>query len=561
MLIWHIFFCAKIYKGLAAVVSCCWRKTMKLLSELKVKPNYTKQDIFNAVFKKYGLKADEIVQYEIVKESLDCRKKPNIIVSLNVAAKVTSAALFKLKKCNDIEVDHLGVEGKKINFAGNRPVVVGFGPAGMFAALKLAICGLKPIVLEQGKSVYERQKDVDEFWKDRKLNIYSNVQFGEGGAGTFSDGKLASNVSNAYTKMCINEFILNGAPSDIFYSHTPHIGSDKLKEVVKNIREKIIAYGGEVWFNSHFDGLEFEQNRVCAVKFTNTLTGKVDKITTDAVVLAVGHSAVDVYKLLNNAGCQLKQKPFAMGVRIEQSQAGIDFAQYGSNDTGLAAANYKLVEHLDNGRSVFTFCMCPGGYVVASSSEENTVVTNGMSYHARDGKNANSAVLVNVVPEDFGSEDVLAGVEFQHKYERLAFEVGGANYNAPAQYVKDFLKGEPSKEIDKKGKVTPTYMPAITLADLSKCLPDFVVESLKMALPKFNNKIKNFASDYNLLIGVESRSSSPVQIVRDENMMSNLQGVFAAGEGAGYAGGITSSAADGIKIAENVILFLQNKNL
>ena len=531
---------------------------MKLLTEIKVKPNYTEMDIYNAIFKKYGVNKAEIEEFEIVREGLDSRKKPDLVMSLNIAASVKKPALGKLKKCNDIVVNHDGVIGTKINLNCKRPVVVGFGPAGMFAALKLAVSGLNPIVLEQGKAVLDRQRDVDEFWKNRKLNKYSNIQFGEGGAGTFSDGKLASNVSNEYTKMCINEYILNGAPQEIFYSHAPHIGSDKLKEVVTNMRRKIEGLGAEVLFDMHFDGFETQNGKISKVFATNVESGNKFEFETDALILAVGHSAVDVYQLLKEKACNLKQKPFAMGVRIEQSQADINFAQYGKIDESLPAANYKLVEHLENGRSVFTFCMCPGGYVVASSSEEGTVVTNGMSEYARDGRNANSAVLVNVVPEDFGSDDVLAGVEFQHKYERLAFEVGGRNYNAPAQLVKDFVNGV-SSEGKCIGKVESTYKPQITFADLSKCLPEFVTESLKMALPKFNKKISNFAHDENLLIGVESRSSAPVQIVRDENLMSNITGLFPAGEGAGYAGGITSSAADGIKIAEKVIDYLTGK--
>ena len=395
---------------------------MKLLTEIKVGLKYNEQDIFDAIRKKYGVFRDEIEKLEIVRESLDSRKKPNIIISLNVAVDVKKSAFNKLKKCNDILVDKSGVEANRVDYDGKRPIVVGFGPAGMFSALYLAQKGLNPIVLEQGKSVFERQKDVDEFWENRKLNKYSNVQFGEGGAGTFSDGKLASNVSNEYTKKCLNEFILNGAPKDIFYSYTPHIGSDKLKQVVKNIREKIISLGGDVYFNSHFDGFETENGAVSKVYATNVETEEKQMFETSALVLAIGHSAVDVYKFLKTAGCNMKQKPFAMGVRIEQNQADINFSQYGMNEVGLPAANYKLVEHLPNGRSVFTFCMCPGGYVVASSSEEGTVVTNGMSHHARDGKNANSAVLVNVVPEDYESDDILAGIEFQHKYERLAFD-------------------------------------------------------------------------------------------------------------------------------------------
>ena len=529
---------------------------MKLLTELKVKIGYDKSDIFHAIRKKYGVFENEIERFEIVKESLDCRKKPDIFYSLNVAVAVKNNAKKKLAKQNDIVVNHDGLKYQKVDFDGKRPVVVGFGPAGMFAGLALAIAGFKPIVLEQGKKVDERQKDVDEFWQNRKLNKYSNIQFGEGGAGTFSDGKLASNVSNAYTKTCINEFVLAGAPSEIFYSSVPHIGSDNLKKVVTNIRNKIIQNGGDVYFCTKFEDFELDAsgNLIKAIA-KNVETGNIEEFETDAIVLAVGHSAVDVYKLLKKKDFVLKQKPFAMGVRIEQSQEDINFSQYGMVAENLPSANYKLVEHLENGRSVFTFCMCPGGTVVASSSEEGTIVTNGMSKYARDGKNANSAVLVNVVPEDFGSDDPLAGVEFQKKYEKLAFEVGGRNYNAPAEKVKDFLND--AKSIDENFEnVEPTYLPGVTMADLSKCLPDFVSESLKMALPRFNKKIDSFAKDDNLLIGVESRSSAPVQIVRDENFVATVKGIFVAGEGAGYAGGITSSAADGVKCAEKVMEFL-----
>ena len=530
---------------------------MKLFSEIKVKIDYTEDDIYQAIRKKYNVFKEEIEQYEIVKESIDCRKKPDIFKSLNLAVSVKKSAQKKVYKLNDVVVDHSGVEYQKHNFNGERPVVIGFGPSGIFAGLALALAGFKPIILEQGKQVDERQKDVDEFWTNRKLNKFSNIQFGEGGAGTFSDGKLASNVSNSYTKKVINEFILNGAPSEIFYSNTPHIGSDKLKSVVTNIRNKIEENGGEVIFNAHFDSYKEKDNKIESVIYTNTITGEQKTIKTSAIVLAVGHSAVDVYKLLKENNISMKQKPFAMGVRIEQSQDDINYSQYGKIDKSLPAANYKLAEHLENGRTVFTFCMCPGGKVVASSSEEGTIVSNGMSYYARDGKNANSAVLVNVTPNDYESEDVLAGVNFQHKYEKLAFELGGRNYNAPAETVKDFLAGEENPK-NNSTKISATYSPNITIADLKKCLPDFVYESLKIGLVKMNKKIKGFADDENLLIGVESRSSAPVQIVRDENFMTNLSGLFACGEGSGYAGGITTSAQDGIKCAEKVMDYLIN---
>ncbi len=531
---------------------------MKLLTELKVGLNYKENDVFQAIAKKYRLFRDEILSYDIVRESLDARHKPNVQIKLNVAVAVKKQAEKKLADCGDVVVSHAGVEYENLGIDVPNPIIVGFGPAGMFTGLALAKAGLKPIILEQGKSVDERQKDIDEFWNNRKLNKYSNVQFGEGGAGTFSDGKLASNVSNEYTKTVINEFILNGAAKDIFYSYAPHIGSDELKKIVVSIRQKIESLGGKVLFNAHFDGFETKNGAVSDVLYTDTQTNKHKKIATRSLILAVGHSAYDTYKYLKESGADLKQKPFAMGVRIEQSQEDINLAQYGRSDLSLPSANYKLAFHLPNGRSVFTFCMCPGGYVVASSSDENTIVTNGMSYRARDGKNANAAILVNVVPEDYDNGDVLDGVEFQHKFERLAYELGGKDYSAPAEKVKDFLADKKECFDETMDRVKATYKPNIKFADLSKCLPDFVSESLKLALPLMNQKIKNFAHDDNLLIGIESRSSAPVQIVRDENLMTNISGLFAAGEGAGYAGGITSSGADGLKIAEKVMEFLKN---
>ncbi len=527
---------------------------MKLLSEVKVRVGYDEKDIFFAIRKKFNIERSDIASFEIVRESLDARKKPNILMSLNIAVVPAKFAEKKFFKFAEIVVDHSGLNYSKINFSGNRPVVVGFGPSGMFAGLALAISGLKPIIVEQGKCVNERQQDIDLFWKTKKLNCFSNVQFGEGGAGTFSDGKLTSNVNNDYTKKVINEFILCGAPPEIFYSGTPHIGSDKLKEIVTNVRKKIIGLGGEVWFNTKFLDYEKINDKTIGVKLKNVITNKCETVVSSALVLAVGHSAEDVYRLLNNKGLNLVPKPFAMGVRIEGLQSEINASQYGQDKEGFPPANYKLVTHLTSGRSVFTFCMCPGGEVVASASEPETIVTNGMSNYKRDGKNANSAVLVNVVPSDFESLDPLSGVEFQRKYEKLAFILGGSDYRAPAEKVKDFLSKteNPSEDF---GVVKPTYSSGVKLTNLKKCLPDFVYESLIEALPILNNKLNNFAADDNLLIGIESRSSAPVQVVRSETFMADDL-VFVTGEGAGYAGGITSSAADGIRCAENVISFI-----
>lgn len=531
---------------------------MKLLTELKVKLNYNKDDIFNAIRKKYGIFQDEIISFDIVRESLDARKKPDIFIKLNIAVELKTSAKQKVQKLSDITVDHSGLNEEKLGYNGKSPVIIGFGPAGMFAGLYLAKKGLKPIILEQGKPVYERQKDVDEFWNERKLNEKSNVQFGEGGAGTFSDGKLASNVVNGYTKKVINEFILAGAPEDIFYSYAPHIGSDKLKDVVTGIRKTIEKFGGKVCFNTEFVDFESKNGKITSVKAMNLNNNEEIFIDTDAVILAVGHSAKNVYSLLKQKQIAMKQKPFAIGVRIEQSQKTINFAQYGKYDENLPASNYKLAVHLLNGRSVFTFCNCPGGVVVASSSEKGTIVTNGMSYRARDGKNCNSALLVNVTPEDYDQGDVLDGVKFQQKYEKLAFELGGENYNAPAEKVKDFLAGKKNNFDENMISIKSTYKPNVKFADLTKCLPEFATQSLIQALPLLNQKVKGFAENENLLIGVETRSSAPVQIVRDENLMNGIGGLFSAGEGAGYAGGITSSGADGIKIAEKLCDYLIN---
>lgn len=418
----------------------------------------------------------------------------------------------------------------------------------MFAGLALARMGLKPIIIEQGKCVEERQKDVNEFWQNGKLNKFSNVQFGEGGAGTFSDGKLNSNISNAYCKKVIQELHNFGAPKEILYLSKPHIGSDNLQKIVKNIREEIIKLDGKVLFNTKFCDFTLENNKLSQILVKNVETNKEDFIQTNHLLLCVGHSARDVFELLHKRGINLQQKPFAMGVRIEQSQEKINEGQYGKGyDKRLPNADYKLVEHLDNGRSVFTFCMCPGGQVVASSSNDGEIVTNGMSYFARNGKNANSALLVNVTPEDYGSPHPLAGIYFQAKYEKLAYQLGGGNFTAPAQTVKNFLgKGET------KSHIGATYRPNVKWTDISKCLPEFVTNSLKEALPKLNNKLKGFADDGNLLIAIESRSSCPLTILRDENFQSNIQGIYPVGEGAGYAGGIISSAQDGIKVSESI---------
>ncbi len=520
---------------------------MKLITEVKLKIDYKESDILQETAKKAKINPSFIKKYEIVKMGIDARKKPNLFYVLNVAIQVESKAVKFLKNFPDIEIDHKGLNYKKIESNNLPPVVVGFGPSGMFCALALAMAGLNPIVLEQGKDVDSRQKDVENFWNNGTLNEHSNVQFGEGGAGTFSDGKLNTTLNNFYCKKVVNEFILNGAPNEIFYKNKAHIGTDNLRVIVKNIREKIKKLGGKVIFNAKFMNFDAQNAQITNVHYCDVATGKANTIKTNCLILAIGHSAFDTFKLLKQKDIAMQKKPFAIGVRIEQPQSVINFAQYGiSKSPYLPSADYKLVEHLSNGRSVFTFCMCPGGSVVCSSSEKNSIVTNGMSNFARDENNANSALLVNVTPQDFEG-DILSGFELQHKIEKMAFDIAGKNYNAPAQSVGEFLNAKACEHIKS------SYKPNITICDISKCLPSFVVESLKLALPLFDKKIKGFANPENLLIAPETRSSCPVQFVRDQNFVCTLQGLYACGEGAGFAGGIVSSAVDGIKCAEKIM--------
>ena len=507
---------------------------------------YTEKDIQKEICKKLKIKESNIIGLEIIKLSIDARKKPNVKYVASVGVTLSGNLESKFKDLNYSKFTKtLAYEQKQID---EKIYVIGFGPSGMFASLALARMGFKPVIIEQGKMVEEREKDVLEFWNNRKINKYSNVQFGEGGAGTFSDGKLNSNLHNDYCKIVVNEFISFGAPKEIGYIHNPHIGSDKLKGVVKNIREHIKSLGGEFLFSTRLDDIILENNKIRAIVVENVENGEKKTLPADKVLLAVGHSARDVFGMLYEKQASLSQKPFAMGVRIEQKQAEINKSQYGAEKIdGLPNADYKLVAHLPSGRSIFTFCMCPGGQVVASSSDDGEIVTNGMSNFARNLENANSAVLINVTPKDYPSSHPLAGVEFQAKYERLAFELGGGNFNAPAESVGSFIY---NKDIDTN--INYSYRPNITLCKIEKCLPDFVVDGLKEGLTILNNKLKGFAKDENLLIAIESRTSCPLTIVRDENYESNIKGLYPIGEGAGYAGGIMSSAQDGIKVAESI---------
>ena len=445
------------------------------------------------------------------------------------------------------------------NFS-QRPVVIGMGPCGLFTGLILAQMGFKPIILERGQEVRQRTKDTFGFWRKKILNTESNVQFGEGGAGTFSDGKLYSQVKDPkhYSRKVLNEFVDAGAPSEILYVSKPHIGTFKLVTMVEKMRANIIALGGEIRFGERVDDIHMEVSGDDQ-QVTGLTLASGEKINTNFVALAIGHSARDTFKMIHYKGVYIKAKPFSVGFRIEHEQSVIDDARFGihAGHEILGAADYKLVHHCKNGRSVYSFCMCPGGTVVAAASEEGRLVTNGMSQYSRHERNANSAIVVGIDPSDYplvdGKEDVLAGIEFQRKLEANAFKIGGSNYDAPIQLVGDFLAGRASGE---HGEVIPSYKPGVTYCDLSETLPDYAIEAIREAIPAFERKIKGFSMKDATLTAVETRTSSPIQITRDRESFESLntKGLYPAGEGAGYAGGILSAGIDGIKVAEAMAL-------
>lgn len=500
--------------------------------------------------KKLNISIKDITEIKIFKKSIDARRKDKIhfVYTLDAGVKNEEKLLKRYSKKGVTEVKDASRNYEfKERSDTSRPIVVGTGPSGLFAGLVLAKSGFKPILLERGKDVDRRAIDVGFFWNEGKLNPESNVQFGEGGAGTFSDGKLTTLVKDPRSRWILEEFVKGGAPEDILYINKPHIGTDILRNVVKEIRKTIISLGGEVRFESKVTDLIIEDGKVFGVKVNNEET-----IETDTVLLALGHSARDTFEMLVNRKVEIKQKAFSIGVRIEHPQSLIDEKQYGrfSGHEKLGAAEYKLSAHFDNGRSAYSFCMCPGGMVISASSEEEKIVTNGMSMHSRTGENANSAILVGVTPEDFEGNHPLAGVEFQRKWESLAFTLGGSDYKAPAQKVEDFLQDRPSKQI---GTIDKTYNPGVKMTDLRKCLPDYVTDTLKMAIIEFDKRIKGFNDPDAIMTGVETRSSSPIRIQRGDSLESNIKGLYPVGEGAGYAGGIMSAAIDGIKVAERIV--------
>lgn len=510
------------------------------ITNIKIRADLSDDELFEKIYKKYKINKNDVTERRIIKKSIDARNKTDIFYNYSVELECKNENKIKNVQIVKKEEPFKIIVNRK---SSRRPVIIGAGPAGLFSALTLAQNGIKPIIIEQGKTVDERKKDVEEFQKTGKLNTLSNVQFGEGGAGTFSDGKLTSGIHNPLCKIVLKEFYNFGAPEQILYINKPHIGTDNLINIIRNMRNEIIKLGGEFLFNEKVTDFEFENSKVTAV-----ICGK--RIETDTVILAIGHSARSTFEKLYEKGVKMEKKNFSIGVRIEHKQSMINKSQYGEiTKLKLPPAEYKMAYHGEN-RSCYTFCMCPGGTVIASSSEPETIVTNGMSVYARNGENANSAVLVNVTPNDFKGESPLEGMYFQKDLEQKAFKLGGSNYNAPIQRFEDFENNVKSTHI---GEIKPTYKPGVTLSNLNEILPDFISKTLIEGIKYFDKSIKGFAHPDAILTGVETRSSSPVQITRNENKQSNIKGLYPCGEGAGYAGGIMSAAVDGIKCAIAVL--------
>lgn len=524
------------------------------INEIKLSLDEEEELLAEKAAKVLKINKKYIKSYTIYKKSVDARKKDDVhfTYSLDVIITLDEEQITRKCKSNKVNIVKPYVytlpENKRVS--SFRPVVVGFGPAGMFAGLILALSGLKPIILERGKAVEERTKDVDLFWQTGKLNEESNVQFGEGGAGTFSDGKLTTGIKSPFIRKILEELCEAGAPEEILYSSKPHIGTDRLVEVVKNIRKKIEKLGGEVRLECRLEKLIVANGFVHGVTYTHK--GEKIDLETDSVIMAIGHSARDTVEMLYNMGVEIMQKPFSVGARIEHPQSLINKAQYGkfAGHKKLGAADYKLACHGLHERGAYTFCMCPGGTVVNAASEKEGVIVNGMSSLARDGENANSALLVGIEPKDFPSDHPLAGIYYQREIENTAFKLAGSNYKAPAQLVGDFLKGIESKEL---GNVQPTCPTGVTMTNLDLCLPEKVSATMKSAIVEMDKKLNGFNLYDAVLTAPETRSSSSVRILRDDLLQCNIRGVYPCGEGAGYAGGIISAAVDGVKCAHAVL--------
>ncbi len=534
------------------------------ITELKLPLDHTPEALPAAILQRLGIPATDMHGYTLFRRGYDARKKSNIVLIYTLDVEVTNEAAVLAKFADDPHVvptpdtAYQYVAQAPATLA-KRPVVIGMGPCGFMAGLLLAQMGFKPIILERGKIVRQRTKDTWDLWRRNKLHPESNVQFGEGGAGTFSDGKLYSQIKDPkfYGRKVLEEFVKAGAPEEIMYVSKPHIGTFRLVKMVENIREKIVELGGEIRFDSKVERLLREDGRVVGLELASG-----ERIEADHVVLAVGHSARDTFQMIHDAGVYVEAKPFSIGFRVEHPQTLIDQARFGPNAGNeiLGAADYKLVHHCKNGRAAYSFCMCPGGQVVAATSEPGRVVTNGMSQYSRAERNANAALVVEVKPEDFPGDyrkNPLAGIDFQRQWESAAFVAGGGTYEAPAQKIGDFLAGRPSKAL---GNVEPSYQPGVHMTDLAQCVPPYVIEALREAIPAFDRQIKGFAMADAVLTGVETRTSSPIRIKRGQDFQSiNTQGLYPAGEGAGYAGGILSAGVDGIKVAEAVALSIVGK--
>ncbi len=529
---------------------------MLRLTDVQLPLDHPEEDLATFIVARLGIPADDLIRYTIFRRGYDARKKNAITLVYTLDVEVRNEAQVQKRLAGNRHVTT--APDTSYHFVAQapanlkmRPVVIGTGPCGLFAGLILAQMGFKPIILERGKSVRERTKDTFGLWRKRELHPESNVQFGEGGAGTFSDGKLWSQVKDPkhYGRKVLMEFVKADAPEEIMYVSKPHIGTFRLVKMVELMRATIEALGGEFRFESKVDDIEIEDGHVRGLKLADGT-----HIETDYVVLAIGHSARDTFQMLDARGVYIEPKPFSIGFRIEHPQSLIDRCRFGSNAGNplLGAADYKLVHHASNGRSVYSFCMCPGGTVVAATSEPGRVVTNGMSQYSRNERNANAGIVVGITPADYPGH-AMAGMEFQRQWESRAFELGGGNYDAPGQLVGDFIANRPSTAF---GSVVPSYKPGVKLGDLSTSLPDYAIAAIREALPAFDKQIKGFSMNDAVLTGVETRTSSPIRIRRNDNDMQsiNTRGLFPAGEGAGYAGGIMSAAIDGIRVAEALAL-------
>ncbi len=511
------------------------------IRQIKLPINHTEDDIKNKICKKLNIKKEDIKKIIINKKSIDARKEINFIYEVDIETNKESQILNKkikdiLKTPNEKYV--FNITGEKT--LKEKPIIIGAGPAGLFCAYFLAKKGYKPIIIERGEEIDKRVKTVEKFWNKNILNPNSNVQFGEGGAGTFSDGKLNTTSKDIRIKEILKIFVKNGAPKEILYIKNPHIGTDILRNVIKNIRNEIIEYGGKFIFNKTLKDITINENKVTKIKINDEI------IDAENLILALGHSSRDTFKMLIKNNLKITSKPFAIGVRVQHKQKLIDINQYGKEYKNLPKANYKLTYKSSEGRGVYSFCMCPGGFVVNSSSENEKLVINGMSNYKRDEENANSAIIVTVSEKDFGNHP-LDGVKFQEELEKITYKEGQGNI--PVQLYKDFKENKISKNF---GKIKPVMKGNYQFSNLNNIFPKYIINSLIEGIEHFDKKIKGFSDDDTILAAIESRTSSPIKIVRDENLESNIKGIYPCGEGAGYAGGIMTSAIDGIKVAESI---------